>query len=698
MSANMSANMSQRQAILKRIKDQPAAPQVVSPVRQLSREALERHDNEETTTGSSNQQFVSWPQGLCDLLVYEILVSKAAGAKSGGKMNADEHRGSVNADLGLCLQRFSQGTCSNGDDCYWRYFPFNAHELAWIENAARNKQEAKRIETFIKNWNTVKDYKVAESKMSLLALPQEVLDLVFTAMVHNDICNSFPARAVCRLFKQKIEWELITNTPLEQMLLSLSMRLSCLMEFSPSLVAPHVWIAKEQNAYPFVEYRTKYRPGRPDSGKYFPIFIQIILNALLAFLPAQINLSELLDQYRTDLLRVIASKLCEWPHVGSVGDFERTVSEILNGNCENLLVAAAAVENIDALESLLDNPHMLLDECILGDVWHATVVGDKLKSLQFLLAQLERIIPISNRNQSFDYWPPLEFQKAVQTAISLGSVRTANALMEFLVKHDWLFVFDTYDVSYTIECAMAAGSIEIFEHAHCCIPNIDSLQNYKEYLWLGFASASREGHGNFIRYLLENDHVPHVRSTPEVVVIWDQFNGYDFYYVQNPLLEAAKYSRLSVLEAFVLHDSALINYPGLLEMAVLGSTEDPEDGSPWHYKHYDKKGSRHAAAHFLFSHGIAISGRTIQMTNYFAKMFLAQETVTGDFAMTLIILLINLRNRFDHKQLRKQLHVPVTKAMKRILDAQPEMRPLGIQDYDFVQMSEDLNAWLGNRG
>jgi hypothetical protein len=555
--------------------------------------------------------------------------------------------------------------------------------------------------------------------MPLLNLPNEILDMYFEFLVREDIRESFKARSVWRksycitlasihnllgFFKRNIEMQMITNTPLSHFR-------------SLDSPGPRSWIGKEQNAYAFLEYRIEDRPGRPDGSSQLPTFVRMVTDELMHFVPLGVNESDMRKQYQIDLLRVLASEQLIWhlferspqsldvDHAGNPVNtyFDELASAFIRGegrdHCLLAAAAAAAVENVDALQTYLKDSEMLLQGCILFEsVWHAAVKGDKFKSLQFLLGRLETHVPVSNQEQTFHGSIPETIYQAFHTAIVLGNVRTANTIIDLLVKQNWLDVWGDTDVMQLVEWMMEAGSIRIFEHALHCIFNIAQFPNYEEHLRLGFVSASRNGHGEFVRHLLKNNRVPHIRDISDGVLIWRTANIWNWYEVQNPLLAAAQHSRLSVIEAFIRHDPALVNYDGLIEAAVLGTTSNNSLYSLWNYKDYRKTGSRHATAQFLFNNGMAVTGNIIKLTNYFAKMLLAHKTITGDCAMTLIILLVALKRHFDHKKLRKQMHVPVKNALQRILDFKPEMRPLGVQDCDFSRSLKDLHAWLAKRG
>lgn len=539
-------------------------------------------------------------------------------------------------------------------------------------------------------------------KMHFLGLPQDILDMLFEAIVQNDVNGAFPARAVNQFFKDAIEQQMITNTPLSELLAASTSR---------SVTS---WAGKKQNLYSIPAYRIKHRPGHPDCDGEFSVFLRTVIDELMEFAPADADSSKTRKQYQNSLLYALASQN-QHSSLGRIyqpapdpawqsDDTDDTIQTSRGHYCRaDLLAAAAAVGNKHALSSFLEHPSMLLEGSFLGGVWDAAVSLDNIGSIHFLIEQLEWINPLKRPQLSTD-WPALKIHSAFSMAVHLGSAQTGNALIDFLIRHGWVSQRNDEDVMGMIEWAMAAGSMEIFYHAHQHIPDIEQFRNYQEHLLIGFDTASRNGHGSFIRHLLENARTPPVQDiVADSVCIWSGFNNWNWCEFYNPLLIAAAYSRISALDAFIKHDHALIYFQGLLEAAVLGSLlDDPRDEAPHYqkaryfdyYRQYQKVGQRHTATHFLFENGLTVTGHTIQLTNYFAKMFLAQNGVTTDFSMTLIILLGNLKTHYGQKKLLKQLHVPVKKAIQLIIDLRPDMRPIGVDGYAFIPMAEELHAWL----
>lgn len=463
----------------------------------------------------------------------------------------------------------------------------------------------------------------------------------------------------------------------------------------------------------YVSYRLKFRPRRRDSCKELPQVIDRMVQELLHFKPTgeDKTAADLQADYTDKLLRVFASQLSDFQE-GLVDYYNswttswtapRTASRIARlaekYSSDKAIVdvdmfgPAAAVGNMEALKHYLPHPDDWCGWNVLLSPWSAAIINGQVEAIKLLLDRDRPFAPVEPEGHIPTYLY-VKFQEATRH----HKVDIAKFFIDYFLDRDYL---GRYDGINTIGLAMKYGSIEVFEYLHKRLSNIeDHLSDYYDILCMGLTQACENGHSDFVRYFLQFKNAPPIFWIEDTYIIWNSYSGCDHYYVKDPVFAAASVSQVAVLDVLIDYSPNILQYKRLLEIAVLGfnwhdyAYSGSEEQDPCWMEWHRKRGSSYAVAQLLIKRGIPITGATITFTNFFAKVICMRPKLRSDFAMTLILLLVTLKKRFDHRSLRKQIHVPVRKALLEIVEKRPDMRAVGLQQYDFLGVAQELIDWL----
>jgi hypothetical protein len=441
-----------------------------------------------------------------------------------------------------------------------------------------------------------------------------------------------------------------------------------------------------------------------------------MVEELLRFKPTDEDktAAELRTDYTDKLLRVFASQLSDFQE-GLVHDYNswttswmvsrtasRTTSRVSRlaekYSSDKAIVdvdmfgPAAAVGNMEALKHYLPHPDDWCGWNVILSPWNAAIINGQVEAIKLLLDRDRPFTPVEPGGHIPTYLY-VKFQEATRR----HKVDIAKLFIDYFLDKNYL---GRYDGINTIGLAMKYGSIEVFEYLHERLPNIeDHLSDYHDILCIGLTQACENGHSDFVRYFLQFKNAPPIFWIEDTYIIWNCYNGCNYYYVKDPVFAAASVSQVAVLDVLIDYSPSILEYKRLLEIAVLGFNWDEyaygSEEKDLCWMEWDRKrGSSYAVVQLLIERGIPITGATITFTNFLAKVICMRPKLRSDFAMTLILLLVTLKERFDHRSLRRQIHVPVRKALLDIVDERLDMRAVGSQEFDFLGFAQELIDWL----
>ena len=461
------------------------------------------------------------------------------------------------------------------------------------------------------------------------------------------------------------------------------------------------WMTKIQNAEAALSYRMKFRPGCQDTNEEFPQLLEGMIQELLRFRTANDDRSSaaIHADYTANIVHMLAFNWLGNLSCYYIDKYCPEIESILKDKdfkAIDMLAPAVAVGDQKAIEHYLQNPNWWNCDGILGDVWRAAVSTGKPEIVRFLLGQLQSQAVLNLRELM-----PESIIFAYRLSVANHQVENAKLFIDFLGQSNY---FNGYDGEDTIGIIMKSGSIELFEYLHRRFPDIkDWIDNYDDWLNIGFASACSKRHSDFVGFFLKSKDESYLRTVKEIYVTWYEWDWNTFHHVEDPVLLAAAKSNLSILDVLLEHDPTILGYENLLETAVLGFHYEEylyprdENSRIFWYERSSKKSSSHAVAQWLIDRGMPITRKTVNFINFLGRVIMSRPFLSDDFVMTLIMLLVNVKAHWNPRKLRKQIHVPVRKVLRRAIEEQSEMRMIGVQRYDFLASARELNAWLTGR-
>lgn len=536
-------------------------------------------------------------------------------------------------------------------------------------------------------------------------------------------------------FRRIIDDELTKRVPLDKLVQSKIQDSSILRDSLQE--SENTWTHSEENIFNFLQARVRLllpKPGIdtpvPEQPEYHFAFqenladpLNMALARLKPFMPSDSLLPATLKQYGTDLLRVIAHQF-SYRRIGLFEDDNGNLCVQNNGNSSyaefstagqawiltcRLLAAAGAVGNIPAFDAS-SKPHYILvagyDEFFTSSLVAATI-NDNVDMVQRHLTRLDIGTRDDGPQGSILHRLCFEFRDALKIALSRSQVKCGKVLIDYMAKHyrAWRIAvatnkrmmsrsyvgFEYIPISIILQIPMMQGCIELFEYVHERLPELQFRDDYVGHFAEGFTKACKMGHAEFVRHVIRTGGaelfkdkgkykaIPKVRYTRYAHEWTDED-------VDHPALAAAVYNRISVLKVLFAEKAWDIRCPGLLSAAVLGlggRVGCPPDS-------YEKSGSRYMVKNFLFESGLEISRSTIRVINRYAKYLhtRAPKSITGDAAMTFLLLVAAIKTKYTRKQLRTRLLVSVKKVLQLIVELQPGMR------YDYARKADVSLGWI----
>ena len=285
---------------------------------------------------------------------------------------------------------------------------------------------------------------------------------------------------------------------------------------------------------------------------------------------------------------------------------------------------------------------------------------------------------------------------ALPTALRRTQIEAAKLLIDYIVKHNaasrirervrgWYIdaEFSSVEVTYLVQMPMVQGCIELFDYVHQRLPELQSTAHHVDIFAAGFVEACKMGHEEFVRHIVRTgganlfDNKGAYKKIP-------LDPGFDEY-VDHPVLAAAAYNRVSILNILFAETAWDIEFPGLLGAAVFGLGEGED-----YTKFYEKSGCRYPVTSFLFETGLKTNRSTIRITNNYARHlhFHAPKSITGDASMTFLLLVSALKKNYKRHELRTHLWVSVKKVLQLIVQLEPDMR------YNNAHTANVLLEWI----
>ena len=343
---------------------------------------------------------------------------------------------------------------------------------------------------------------------------------------------------------------------------------------------------------------------------------------------------------------------------------------------QDMLVAAAAVENLPALRRYAGRVNNLIDYGqVFCSVWKAVVIGEKNESLKYLLSRLPPPPALDHSMDVLDAQQPgratlLTTWKALLSACDHGRVATGKTLIDFFSSRGilWDLVGPAYPSDAITRC-MRSGCVELLDHLLRHLSQVDKDEIYLHITVAYLNSACRYGRIEVVRYLLDRNLV-----LPTEMSL--RGHGTDDDDNQHPLVNAVECSQVDVMRLLLQYGARISDIPQLLPRAL-------KHGSP---------GFGFRTVEFLFQHDVVVDDSAIYALEGFATKIMSSRCPTEDSCKTLIFVLEKMRGlELERPNFTRGDWEKFAADIQRILDYGLELPK---EPIDFAEAGKECVAWL----